>query len=348
MENLEKIKTEYQKVKDELNQVEATLNWEKAGKLKKQKEIYESIIQKEKDLAKIEKQTEETEKILITEKEPKLIALAQEEKKDLINKKQALKSELERALREVNGEKQEPDSAIIEIRAGAGGQEAGLFAGDLFNMYSKYAEAQNWKTKILNSHSTELGGYKEIIFQVSGPNAFSKIKREAGVHRVQRIPSTEKQGRIHTSTATVAVLAKLTKTQFQIKIEDLQIDTYRSSGPGGQNVNKRETAIRITHIPTGIVVASQNERNQLQNKENALAILQVKLIEQREEEEAKKLGSKRKSQIGQAKRAEKIRTYNFPQDRITDHRIKKTWHNLESIMSGELDGVIEELDEYYG
>ena len=343
MIDLLKIKSEYEKIVEELKQIELSSDWEKLGKLKKQKEVYEKIIQKQDELAKINQEIKEVEKILITEKEAELISLAQEEKKSLLEKKVTGENNLEKILKKSNGEGKDPKSIIIEIRAGAGGEEAALFAFDLFNMYSKYAEIQNWQVKTLNSHRTELGGYKEIAFQISGPEVFAKIKNEAGVHRVQRIPSTEKQGRIHTSTASVAILVKPTKTQIQIKPEDLQIDTFRSSGPGGQNVNKRETAIRITHTPTGIVVASQNERNQLQNKENALAILQAKLLVQQEEAAIEKLGTKRKDQIGQAKRSEKIRTYNFPQSRVTDHRIKKTWHNLEAIMSGELGEVTKAL-----
>jgi len=343
MNDLSEIKSEYEKIIKELKQIELSSDWEKLGKLKKQKDAYEKIIEKQDELESINQQMKEVEKILITEKAPDLISLAQEEEKNLLEKKLSAENNLEKILKKSNGEGNDPKSIIIEIRAGTGGEEAALFAYDLFNMYSKYAEIQNWQVKTLNSHRTELGGYKEISFQISGKEAFSKIKHEAGVHRVQRIPTTEKQERIHTSTASVAVLAKPTQKEVQIKSDDLQIDTYRSSGPGGQNVNKRETAIRITHIPTGIVVASQNERNQLQNKENALAILQAKLLVRQEEEEIEKLGTKRKDQIGQAKRAEKIRTYNFPQSRITDHRIKKTWHNLEAIMSGELDPVVKEL-----
>ena len=242
----------------------------------------------------------------------------------------------------------EPNSIIIEIRSGAGGDEASLFVGNLFKMYSKYAFLQDWKEKILDSHPTELNGFKQIIFQLKGNNVFSKMKFEAGVHRVQRIPETEKSGRIHTSTVSVAVLVAPKKTQIKINPSDLKIDVYKSSGPGGQNVNKRMTAIRITHIPTGVVVASQNERNQLQNKENAMSILEARLLEKREKDKEEKIRGKRKTQIGDAKRAEKIRTYNFPQDRITDHRIKKNWSNIQEIMEGKLDKMIETLQKELG
>jgi len=234
------------------------------------------------------------------------------------------------------------DSAIIEIRAGTGGQEAALFAGDLFRMYSKYAVSQDWQKKLLNSHPTELGGFKEITFELKG-DVFSKLKYEGGVHRVQRIPKTEKSERVHTSTATVAVLVKPKAAEIKIRGDEIKVDHYRASGPGGQYVNKRETAVRITHLPTGLVVSSQTERNQLQNKENAMAILAARILERKQEQESSQMADKRKTQIGWAKRAEKIRTYNFPQDRVTDHRIKKSWHNIEDIMDGKLDKMVKAM-----
>jgi len=233
------------------------------------------------------------------------------------------------------------ETVIIEIRAGAGGTEATLFAADLFRMYSKYAFNQGWRQRVLNSSSAELGGFKEIIFELKNGDVFSMMEYEGGVHRVQRIPKTEKAGRIHTSTSSVAVLPKPKNAEIKIRPEDLKIDFYRASGPGGQNVNKRETAVRITHLPTNIIVTSQTERNQLQNKENALVILEAKLLEKKETEDSGSISEKRRTQIKLAKRAEKIRTYNFPQDRITDHRIKKSWHNLESIMDGNLEQIIK-------
>ena len=234
-------------------------------------------------------------------------------------------------------------SIIVEIRAGTGGQEAALFADDLFRMYSKYAVSKNWKTKTLDTHATDLGGLKQIVFEIKGKDVISELKYEGGVHRVQRIPKTEKSGRIHTSTVSVAILPKAKKAEIKVESKDLKIDYYRSSGPGGQYVNKTETAVRITHLPSEIVVTSQTERNQLQNKENAMAILEAKILQKREFEELEKLSKERKAQIGSAKRVEKIRTYNFPQDRITDHRIKKNWHNIDKIMSGKLEPIIKTL-----
>ncbi len=236
---------------------------------------------------------------------------------------------------------QNKQAVIIEIRAGTGGNEAGLFARDLYRMYSKYAQTKGWSQRILDSNTSDVGGYKEIIFELNGIRAFSEMQYEGGVHRVQRIPKTEKSGRVHTSTATVAVLLKPQKTEININPADLQIDTYKASGPGGQYVNKTESAIRITHKPTGLVVTSQSERNQLQNKENALSVLSARLLRRQEEQDLSKLTAERREQIASAKRSEKTRTYNFPQNRITDHRIGKSWHDLENIIDGNLEPIIK-------
>jgi len=237
------------------------------------------------------------------------------------------------------------ESVIIEIRAGVGGEEAALFVRDLFRMYSKYGESQSWKQRIFHSRESNIGGLKEIIFELEGENTFSKMKNEAGVHRVQRIPETEKSGRVHTSTASVAVLARPKKTEINISPGNLKLDFYKASGHGGQYVNKRMTAVRVTHLPTGMTVTCQTERSLQQNKESAISILEAKLLERKEMKEFEKLSKERKEQIGWAKRAEKIRTYNFPQDRITDHRIKKSWHNLEKILNGELEPIIRILQK---
>ncbi len=237
---------------------------------------------------------------------------------------------------------QENNDIIIEIRAGTGGDEAALFAADLFNMYSRYAFNKGWKLKTFDFNQNDVGGYKYIGFELSGEGVDQMIV-ESGVHRVQRIPKTEKSGRVHTSTATVAVLPKITSKEVEIRTEDLEITSYRAGGPGGQNVNKVETAVRVTHKPSGIVVTSQQERSQAQNKEKALQVLRAKLWNHQQEEAAKAAGQTRKSQIGSAMRAEKIRTYNFPQDRITDHRIKKSWGNIDKILAGNLDKVLSKL-----
>jgi len=234
-------------------------------------------------------------------------------------------------------------SIIIEIRAGAGGEEAALFAQDLFKMYSKYAETQNWVTKILDSHQSEFGGIKQITFEIEGKEAFLKMKHEGGVHRVQRVPKTEKADRIHTSTVSVAVLEKPETTSIQINSSDLKMDFFKSSGPGGQNVNKRQTAIRLTHAPSGIIVTSQTTRNLEENRKAAMEILKARLFEQERKEIENKISGERRQQIGNADRSEKIRTYNFPQDRVTDHRINKKFYNIEKIMSGNLRPIIKAL-----
>ena len=234
---------------------------------------------------------------------------------------------------------------IIEIRAGAGGEEAALFAADLFKMYSHFAEKQDWKIFIISSSSTGIGGYKELIFEIKGENVCKKLKYEGGVHRVQRIPVTEKSGRIHTSTVSVAVMQQATETEIHINPGDLRIDVLRSSGPGGQNVNKIESAVRITHLPTGLVVSCQDGRSQQHNKEQAMQVLRSRLLAKKQAEESGLRDDERREQIGTADRSEKIRTYNFPQNRLTDHRIKKSWHNLDRIMEGNLEKIIETFEK---
>ncbi|HQJ73283.1 MAG TPA: peptide chain release factor 1 [Candidatus Dojkabacteria bacterium] len=234
---------------------------------------------------------------------------------------------------------------ILEIRAGAGGDEAALFAGDLFNMYRAYANKKGWEVQIIDSSVSEDGGYKEVIAHITGKNVYKKLKYESGVHRVQRIPVTEASGRIHTSTATVAVLPEAHEIDIKINPEDLRIEVMRASGAGGQCVNRTDSAVRITHIPTGIVVSCQETKHQAQNKEKAMATLRSRLYEKKKREEDEKRSNMRSSQIGSAMRAEKIRTYNFPQNRVTDHRIKKSWHNINSIMLGELDEIIDDVTQ---
>ncbi|HQP59820.1 MAG TPA: peptide chain release factor 1, partial [Anaerolineaceae bacterium] len=234
---------------------------------------------------------------------------------------------------------------IVEIRAGTGGDEAGLFVADLFRMYVRYAERHNWHTDVLSANETGIGGFKEIIFSVKGRGAYSRLKFESGVHRVQRIPATESSGRIHTSTVTVAVLAEVEEVDLHIPESDLEIDVYRSAGAGGQNVQKNSTAIRITHKPSGIVVACQDERSQLQNKLRAMSILRARLYEIEEEKRRAEMDESRRSQVGTGERAEKIRTYNYPQNRVTDHRVNISSFNLPAVMDGELDQFIDELSQ---
>ncbi|MBO6245317.1 MAG: peptide chain release factor 1 [Anaerovibrio sp.] len=234
-------------------------------------------------------------------------------------------------------------NVIVEIRGGVGGEEAALFAGDLFRMYSRYAESQGWKINIMDANATEIGGFKEISFAVEGYGAYSKLKYESGTHRVQRVPVTESGGRIHTSAVTVAVLPEADEVDVDIRNEDLRIDTYRAGGAGGQYVNKTESAIRITHLPTGIVVQCQDEKSQLKNKEKAMRVLRARVLEQAQQEQADTIAADRKSQVGSGDRSERIRTYNFPQGRVTDHRIGLTLHKLDAVMDGQLDEILNGL-----
>lgn len=234
-------------------------------------------------------------------------------------------------------------NVIVEIRAGAGGDEAGLFAADLFRMYTRYAENHRWKTSLLSNNESGIGGFKEVIFQVKGKGAYSRLKYESGVHRVQRVPSTESSGRIHTSTATVAVLPEMKDVEVEIDPNEIRIDIFRSSGPGGQSVNTTDSAVRLTHIPTGIVISCQDEKSQLQNKVKAMSILRAKLYDMEQQRQQDELGAARRSQVGTGDRSEKIRTYNFPQTRVTDHRISYTSHRLPAILDGEIDEFIDSL-----
>ncbi len=234
-------------------------------------------------------------------------------------------------------------NVIIEIRGGAGGEEAALFAGDLHRMYTMYGDAKGWKNELLNANETELGGFKEVSFSISGEGAYSRLKYESGVHRVQRVPETETQGRIHTSTVTVAVLPEAEEVEVELNPKDLQIDTYRSSGAGGQHVNKTESAIRVTHLPTGLVVECQDERSQYKNKDRALKILRARLFEMKRREKEAEIAAERRSQVGTGDRSERIRTYNFPQGRVTDHRIGLTIYRLEAVLNGDMDEIIDAL-----
>jgi len=270
-----------------------------------------------------------------------LLSMAQEEVERLEMRVAQLESVLRSML--LPRDARDDKNVIVEIRAGTGGDEAGLFAADLYRMYTRYAEKRGWKTALLSANETGVGGFKEVIFEVDGKGAYSRLKYESGVHRVQRVPMTEAQGRIHTSTATVAVLPEAEEVDIQIPEKDIEIEVYKSAGAGGQNVQKNATAVRIRHLPTGIVVQCQDERSQLQNKMRAMAILRARLYEREEQMRLSELTDTRRSQVGTGERSEKIRTYNFPQNRVTDHRINLTSYRLETVLDGELDEFIEEL-----
>ena len=284
---------------------------------------------------------EETKQLLEAEEDSSMREMARDELGELEQRR----AEPEKRLRHLLVPKDPLDAknAIMEIRAGTGGEEAALFAADLYRMYQRLAEARKWKVEVMNSNPTEIGGYKEVVFSVSGKSVFGDLKYESGVHRVQRVPETESGGRIHTSAVTVAVLPEAEESDVAVNQEDLRIDVYRSSGPGGQSVNTTDSAVRITHVPTGLVVTCQDEKSQLKNKAKALRVLKARLYEMEERRRQEEEAAARKSQIGSGDRSERIRTYNFPQNRFTDHRINLTLYRLDSIMQGEIDEAIETL-----
>ncbi|WP_303773074.1 peptide chain release factor 1 [Anaerolinea thermophila] len=327
---------------EELNRLleENADDYQKVIELSKERADLEPIVEKAQEYRTVLKQIEEARSLLESGDE-ELRELAEADLETLVPRQEALEKELKTML--IPKDPRDERNVIVEIRAGTGGEEAALFAGDLFRMYSRYAEKRGWSVEIISQNETGIGGYKEIIFMVKGKGAYSRLKYESGVHRVQRIPVTESSGRIHTSTATVAVLAEVDEVDVHIPESDIEIEVYRSAGAGGQNVQKNSTAVRITHLPTGIVVACQDERSQLQNKLRALSILRAKLFEMEEQKRQQELDATRRSQVGTGERAEKIRTYNFPQSRVTDHRIGISSYNLPAVLDGEIDLFIDEL-----
>lgn len=283
--------------------------------------------------------------ILELQKQDEMAEMAAEDLKNIASQKINLVAQMDDILKEEEKEEEFPNEIVLEVRAGVGGEEAALFAQELANMYRKYAEMKNWSVYVIDESESPLGGYKEASFEIRGQNVYKELRFETGIHRVQRVPATEKSGRVHTSTASVAILPIRKKSKIEISPADLEVTFSRAGGKGGQNVNKVETAVRLTHKPTGIVISCRAERSQQANREKALEILKAKLEAIKEEEEAKNYSKERKNQVGTADRSEKIRTYNFPQNRITDHRLNLSWHNIDNVMKGYMDDIIKVLKE---
>jgi len=342
-EKLESLQKRYNELLGLITKEETTKNYKKYKEISIELAKLEPITKKYKELKKIVSQIEEDKKLLESS-DKELIKIAKEEIEELQKEKKKLEDHIKDLL--IKDEQEENRDVILEIRAGTGGEEAALFASDLLRMYTRYAELKKWETEILKLNYSSLKGIKEAIITLKGDKAYMKLKNESGVHRVQRVPETETSGRIHTSTATVAVLPKVDPVEIKINPNDLKIDAFGASGPGGQNVNRTSNAIRVTHKSSGIVVSIQDEKSQYRNKEKALTILRAKLFEIEQRKKQSKIAKKRKTQVGTGERSEKIRTYNFPQNRITDHRINESVHNLEEFFDGHLDEMVGQLIKY--
>ncbi len=337
---LERIKAEYDALGEQMAQPEIASDYSKLAELAKQRAQLEPIAELYDQLRKVEIELGEVAAML-SESDPELVAMAKEEQAALQARFEELLERLQREL--VPKDPDDEKNAILEIRAGTGGEEAALFAAELMRMYTRYAERKGWKVEIDSLHEAEMGGIKEVVFTVKGKGAYGALRFESGVHRVQRVPETESQGRIHTSAASVNVLREAEEIDIDIDPKDLRIDTYRAGSAGGQHMQKNDTAVRITHLPTNTVVACQDERSQLQNKERAMRILRSVLLEKARREQEEALMAERRSQVRSGDRSEKIRTYNYPQGRVTDHRIGLTLHKLQAILDGDLDDIIDAL-----
>ena len=340
-EKLELIQKRYDELSQLLARADVATNPKRLQELSKEKADLEDIVGMYQEYRAKGKELAELEALLNSHAEAEMTALIKEEMSKLKEQQADLLSRLKLSLMP-----KDPDAdrdVIVEIRAGTGGGEAGLFAADLFRMYSRYAQAKGWQVGVIDSNQSEVGGFKELIFEIKGEGAFSRFKHERGVHRVQRVPITEASGRIHTSTATVAVLPEAEEIELNINHDDLKMEFFHSGGAGGQNVNKVTTAVRITHLPTGIVAVCQDERSQIRNRMKAMAVLRARLLDLEQRKQSESMDKERRMQVGSGQRSEKIRTYNFPQNRVTDHRIGSSFHNLQQILDGELDEIIEAL-----
>ncbi len=341
LDYIKRIEERFREVERELQNPEVFSNREKLAELVKERKSLEAIVSVGKEYEEVLRKIEEDKDIVENEQDEELRDIAKEELKGLEERKEHLEFKIKRLLvpKDPNDEK----NVIMEIRGAAGGEEANLFAGDLFRMYKRYAERKGWGVEVVDAHPTDLGGYKLVVFMIKGQGAYSRLKYESGVHRVQRVPVTESGGRIHTSTATVAVLPEVEDVEVEINPNDLEIETFRAGGPGGQNVNKLSTAVRIVHKPTGLVVVCQDERSQYKNKMKAMRVLKARLYDMEKRKRDEAISAERRSQVGTGERSEKIRTYNFPQNRVTDHRINYTIYRLADFLDGDIDEIIDKL-----
>ena len=343
LQKLSKFEQRYKEIEQVLADPSNSDNHKLLAELGKEYSQLESKSKTYQKYAKLLESIKSLKQLIFSENDKELVELAKEELNEELAKQSILESEIQILLLPENPNDQR--NVFVEIRAAAGGDEAALFAGDIYRMYSRYSQIANWDIEIMSMHETGIGGYKEIVFSIQGENVYKKLKYESGAHRVQRVPSTESSGRIHTSTITVAVLPEADDVDVSIGDSDLRIDIFHAGGHGGQNVNKVATAVRITHIPTGIVAVCQDERSQMRNKQKAMDVIKARLLDKATREQQQSISSDRKSQVGTGERAEKIRTYNYPQDRITDHRINLTIHNMENVLNGNLDILIDPIQE---